>query len=366
MSISSNRENVLRALRRQQPEVVPFEFVLCPDHIENLYRKVGTRDYQKYFNFPIRYIELNPTKKKVDFTIFYDDLPENTKQLHWNPEWGILGTQGSTAHFQRMLHPMKKFTSVDEIEKYPFPDFNEPYRWENVGQSVEDMKNKDLVSVAFMQMTIFEISWYLRGMDLFIMDIVANTDFAEALMDKITTIRVGMAKRYALCGADILMLGDDVSTQKAMMISPDLWRKLIKPRLANVIAVAKETKPDILIFYHGDGNLEAIIPDLIEIGIDILNPVQPECMNPIKLKKCYGDKLSFWGTIGTQTTMPFGTPQQVRQTCQIMIEQVGRGGGLLLAPTHMLEPDVPWENIQAFITAVEIDQSEKNTITKLS
>lgn len=383
MSILSNRENVLRALRRQQPEKIPFEFVLCPLHIENLYKKVGTRDYHEYFNFPIRYVELNPTKKKTDFTVFYDHIPENTEPLYWNPEWGILGTQGSTAHFQEMLHPMEKFRSIEQIEKYPFPDFNEPYRWENVSHSVKKIKQNDLVAVAFMQMTIFEISWYLRGMDTFIMDMVTNTDFAEALMDKITTIRIDMAKRYAQCGTDILMLGDDVSTQEAMMISPDLWRRLIKSRLANVVMAAKEAKPDILVFYHGDGNIEAIIPDLIEVGIDILNPIQPECMDPIKLKKLYGDKLSFWGTIGTQTTMPFGTAQQVRQTCQMMIEQVGKGGGLLLAPTHMLEPDVPWQNIEAFIgaveqygqnmnkkivssiKAVETYQSMKNMVTKL-
>jgi uroporphyrinogen decarboxylase len=138
-----------------------------------------------------------------------------------------------------------------------------------------------------------------------------------------------------------------------MMISPALWRSLLKPRLASVVSSAKAQRKDILVFYHGDGNMRRIIPDLVEIGIDILNPVQPECMDPLELKRLYGDKLSFWGTLGTQSTLPFGTPREVRETCRRMIETVGEGGGLLLSPSHVVEPEVPFENIQAMIDAVE-------------
>ena len=136
------------------------------------------------------------------------------------------------------------------------------------------------------------------------------------------------------------------------MISPALWRSTLKPRLAEVIRAAKAANPDILIFYHGDGNMERIIPELIEIGVEILNPVQPECMDPVRMKQLFGDKLAFWGCIGTQTTMPFETPQEVKETVRRLIKSVGEGGGLLLAPTHTLEPDVPWENVEAFLEAV--------------
>ncbi len=348
----TNRENMLRALRRDNPERVPFEFVLCPSHIEEFKKRTGTDNYMEYYGFPFRYVELNPTKKNVDFSRFYTTLPEGAAPIAWNPEWGVMGIQGSTAHFQEMLHPMENFSTIQEVLDYPYPDFNEDYRWLGLSQRVDQLKKDDLIAVAFMQMTIFEIAWYLRGMDNFMMDMVVNREFAEALLDRITDIRVGMAQKYAKAGVDIMMLGDDVSTQIDMMISPELWRDLIKLRLARIIKSAKDEKADILVFYHGDGNLEKIIPDLIEIGIDILNPVQPECMDPIKIKDLYGDKLSFWGTIGTQTTLPLGTPKEVRQTCKRMIEYVGRGGGLVLAPTHMIEPDVPWENIQAFIDVV--------------
>jgi len=203
-----------------------------------------------------------------------------------------------------------------------------------------------------MEMTIFEIAWYLRGMDLFMEDLIGGEDIAHELIRRLTGIRVEMARRYAAAGADLLMLGDDVATQIDMMISPALWRDTLKPHLARVIRAAKEVNPDILIFYHGDGNMERILPDLIEIGVEVLNPVQPECMEPVKMKERYGDRLAFWGCLGTQTTMPFGTPEDVKRVVRHLIQTVGQGGGLFLAPTHVLEPDVPWENVEAFVEAV--------------
>ena len=119
--------------------------------------------------------------------------------------------------------------------------------------------------------------------------------------------------------------------------------------MQRAIAAAKKVKPDMLAFYHSDGDIRDIIPELIEIGVDVLNPVQPECMDPREVKARYGDRLSFWGTIGTQTTLPFGTPGQVRQAVREMIDTVGVGGGLVLAPTHLVEPEVPWENLLAFV-----------------
>jgi uroporphyrinogen decarboxylase len=196
-------------------------------------------------------------------------------------------------------------------------------------------------------------AWYLRGMETFLMDLLVNPEWATYHLDRITAIRCAMAQNYATAGCDVLQLGDDVSTQLAMMIKPATWRTFIKPRLAQVIRAAKRVKPDMLIYYHGDGNCQAIIPELIEVGVEVLNPIQPECMDPVVIKQQYGDRLSFCGTLGTQTTLPFGTAADVRQACQQLIRDVGAGGGLWLAPTHVIEPDVPWANVQAFIDTVQ-------------
>jgi len=307
----------------------------------------------EYFNFPFRYIEPNKTNKNYNYKSFYTELPKDAKPLHWNPEWGIYGVDSGYAHFQDMLHPMKSFSSVEEFESYPFPDFEEEYRWKGLKERVEDLKSNDLISVAFMQMTIFEICWYLRGLDNFFIDMMTNEELSEYLLEKVTTIREVMAKEYAKSGADILMLGDDVASQRDMMMDPSMWREVLKPKLKRVVDAAKKENPKILVFYHSDGNLIKIIPDLIEVGIDILNPVQPECMDPVFLKKEFGNDLSFWGAVGTQTVLPFYTKEQVKETCKTLIEHVGKGGGLLLAPTHVIEPEVPFENIIAFLEAID-------------
>jgi len=348
----TNRENILCALRRQQPERVGFDFGFSPALLEEFKRRTGREDYQEYYNFPVHFLELHPTRLKTDFIRFFDSLPEGTRPVDWNPEWGVMGAPGGTAHFQEMLHPMVKFTDAQQVRDYPWPDFLADYRWEGAARNVEAIKKLDLICAASMQMTIFEVAWYLRGMEEFMMDLMAGEEIAFTLLDILTEIRVGMAGRYAEAGVDLLMLGDDVATQLNMMISRDLWRETIKPRLARVIRAAKEARPEILIFYHCDGNMEAILPDLIEIGVEVLNPVQPECMDPVKLKKRFGDKLAFWGCIGTQTTMPFGTPEDVKRKVRDLIATVGKGGGLFLAPTHMLEPEVPWANVEAFVEAV--------------
>jgi uroporphyrinogen decarboxylase len=348
----TNRENILRALRRQPPERVGFDLVFSPALLEEFRRRTGRDDYQEYYNFPVRFLELNPTRLTTDFTVYFDALPPGTRPLDWNPEWGVMGAPGAVAHFQEMLHPMVNFTDVRQVREYPWPDFLADYRWDGAAEKARKIKERDLVCAAFMEMTIFEVAWYLRGMEEFLLDLMAGEEIAIALLDILTEMRVGMARRYAEAGADLLMLGDDVATQLHMMISPELWRESLKPRLARVIRAAKDARPDILIFYHGDGNMEAILPDLIEIGVEVLNPVQPECMDPVKMKQKFGDRLAFWGCIGTQTTMPFGSPEDVKRTVRELIATVGKGGGLFLAPTHTLEPDVPWANVEAFLEAV--------------
>ena len=127
----------------------------------------------------------------------------------------------------------------------------------------------------------------------------------------------------------------------------------MKPRFAKIIAEARKVRKDIPIFYHSDGDVREIIPELIEIGVTILNPVQPEVMDPVEIKNKYGDRLALWGTIGTQTTLPLGTPEDVKIAVAKMCKEVGRGGGFIISPTHSINPDVSWENIVAFYEAVE-------------
>jgi len=342
------RERILMALNRRKPDRVPLEIKMTPGTFETFKEKTGSADFRSYFNMDFREVEFNEPHKINDFSRYFSNLPAEATIT----EWGIARVPGSMPNYHKKISPLSKITSIKEIEEYPFPDFKANYRHQHLEKEIEGYHKSGLAAVAFMETTIFERAWRIRGIENFMMDMISNQDIATAILDKITEMSLFMARRFAESKVDVIKLGDDIGTQEAMIMHPNMWRKWLKPRLAKVIRVAKKIKPEILIYYHSDGFIEPVIPDLIEIGVDVLNPVQPECMNPVKLKKEYGNRLSFWGTIGTQTTMPFGTPDEVREVAKHMIETVGRGGGLLIAPTHVLEPDVPWENILAFVESV--------------
>ena len=237
-------------------------------------------------------------------------------------------------------------------ENYPYPDISLIERFSGVKASIQSIHNQGFASAVFMEMTIFEKAWRIRGMENLLVDMMIRPEVAECLLENIASRMASLAKAYAQCGVDIIMLGDDVGAETSMILSPSLWRKMIKPQLSNVIDSARAGNSKVLIFYHSDGKIEPIIPDLIEIGVDILNPIQPESIDIDWLKNEYGADLSFWGGIGVQTTMPFGSPEDVHKSVQSLIRRAGSGGGLLVAPSHVIEHDVPWQNIRAFIDAM--------------
>jgi len=342
---------VLTALGRKQPDRVPavlYDELIgyVPDVAKMLKEKCGTKIPLEYFRFDITSFNLNPSRKPQDFSK-YLSADENTVI----DEWGVGWKSGRHMHYKEILHPMKNL-SAGEIRVYPFPDLDAEYRYDGVRERIAAIQAKGLAT-AFFPGSIFETAWYLRDMEQLYADIMTAPEVADHLLDRITEIVAGSAARLASANLDLLILGDDIAMQTGMMMSLDMWRTVFKPRLMKVIRAAKEVKPDILVFYHSDGKVWDAIPDLIDAGVDVLNPVQPECMDPAEVKRVFGDRLSFFGTISVQRTMPFGKPADVRAEVKLRMETIGKGGGLLLAPSHVLQPDTPWENIMAFFDAVE-------------
>ena len=350
----TKRENCLAVMNRNNPEWVVYHISYTPDLQRRVQENITVSDSVRHHQFPAATVSAPYRRKedKRDFSKYYADieLPEGT---HIDG-MGTAHAPGSRYHFDKYIFPMRNFTDPKEVEEYPWPQeppYDDAYH-AAMKKSAEEIKSRDLIAVGSVG-HIFEQAWYLRGMDNLFADFILNEDLAAALLDKITSFCIGRARAAGIAGADMIATGDDVGMQNRMLMSPDEWRKWIKPRFASVIAAAKEHKPDIHVKYHSDGAIDPIIPDLIEIGVTILNPVQPECMDPVELKKQYGDKLAFDGTIGIQTTMPFGTPDDVDRTVKRMIETVGKDGGLIVAPTHVLEPEVPLDNIRALLDAVD-------------
>jgi len=348
------RERVLTAMRRSgRPDRVPFEIswgAFTPGLMEVYRQRTGsTLDPSEYFDFDTRLVNLDPTRKKTDFSRWFKQalLPN----VVWD-EWGYGALRGSMEHFlEYRYHPLANCSSPEQIFEFSWPDVDADYRFEGVERATRSYQERGYAVAGELYLTIFETAWLLRGMENLLLDFFRSQDVAHAIFDSITVLRIRQAIKYAEIGVDVLRLGDDVATQKGPMMSIELYRTFLKERTRRIIAAAKKVKPDILIFMHSDGAMVDFIPEYIDIGVDIVNPIQPECNDLAEIGRKFGDKISFWGGIGTQTTMPFGSPADVKSKVREVQTQLGRCWGLLLAPTHILEPEVPWENIVAFVEA---------------
>jgi len=344
-------ERVDTAMRRRTPDRVPAvlygELIgYVPAVTEMLAQHCGKTLPRDYFGFDITAVSPAPTRQTSDFSAYLPSTPGTVID-----EWGVGWEHGDYLHYARILHSMEPLTST-ELREYPFPDLDADYRYENVSAQIRHWHDNGLAAACFPG-SIFEQAWFLRGMPQLFADIANAPEDATFLLDRITDIVAGAAARLAAAGLDLLILGDDIATQNGMMMSLDMYRAVFKPRLTRVIHAAKDAKPDIHVFYHSDGNVWDAIPDLIDAGITVLNPVQPECVDPAAVKREFGDRLAFFGTMSVQRTFPFGTPDDVKNEVKLRMETIGNGGGLLLAPTHVLQPDTPWENIVAFFQAIE-------------
>jgi len=369
------RERVLATLNHEQPDRVPKSSRYSPailkkfndevganipdrflqqDGIKNglianeILEEQGIITFEDYFNIEFRHVEFKFQQKINDFLAYHSNLPKDAKI----DEWGVAEIPGKSEHYIEMRSPLSEIKNIEEIKKYPWPDPVNDCCQDHLDKLTKEWQKKGYVVAGLMQMTIFEQAWYMRGLENLLIDMMDNNIIAKHLLDKITEIKVTMARRYAEAGVDIIRLGDDIGTQRGLLMSKELWCRWLKPRLLEVITAARSIKPDIFIFYHTDGKVDPIIPELIEIGINILNPVQPECMNVYELHREYGKYLTFWGTIGTQTTLPFATVKEIKELVRERIEKIGRFGGLILGPTHTIQPDVPWKNVVALFKAI--------------
>jgi uroporphyrinogen decarboxylase len=267
-------------------------------------------------------------------------------------EWGVWWRAGMFHHFARVESPLRGIEGVERLREYPWPDLDQPYRFRGVRQRVAELHGQGLAAAAFAG-SVFEQAWYLRGLEDLMMDLVAAPELAHHLFERTAALQQFAADQFARAGVDIIITGDDVAGQQGLLMSQETWRKFLKPRLAATVKAVKRANAGSFVFYHSDGNIEPLIPELIEVGIEILNPIQPECMDPAAIKRRYGNRLSFWGTVSVQRTMPFGTPDEVRAEVRARVRDVGYDGGLILAPAHVLGPETTWENIVAFFEAAD-------------
>ena len=354
----NHRERIITALNHQEPDRCPMYVSFTPEFAARLGKDVRLKDASHY----------NPhgggNTYELEQILGVDMLLTSVgwansyyrEGTNYTDDWGVGWRRceyqtrfGPGTYTEVCSHPLAEDAAM---EVYRPPDPNAPGLYDESAQCLQNFQH-DFWIVGVTVTTIFETAIALRGMEQFLSDLALRPEIAERILDMPFHYHLTAAKKLAQMGVDMIWIGDDVGAQTNMIISPACWRKFLKPRMAQFVAEVKATRPGVKIAYHSDGTIDPIIPELIEIGIDVLNPVQPACMDPARLKREFGDKVCFWGSLDEQYTLPFGSPEEVRAEVLLRLETIGKGGGLIIGPTHNVQLDVPLENFWAMVDTVK-------------
>jgi uroporphyrinogen decarboxylase len=275
----------------------------------------------------------------------FHEFEEEIEPGHWRDGWGIIWDTRGLYGEGEWGRPVNTVLSTSDLDHFTPPPPPRPEQFSHFNQFISEHRGYFIMGY---QAHLFEVAWALRGMQEFLLDLVMNPDFVHELLDLITEHYLAFIEEALRYDIDAFTFGDDWGSQNmGLIMGPDHWRRFLKPRLAQMFQKVKEAGK--FVWLHSDGQVEAVFDDLIEIGLDVYHPLQPEIMDVYALKSRYGDRLCFHGGIGVQEILPFGTPQDVKSEVSRLINEIGHGGGYILAPAHSILADVPVENIVALI-----------------
>ena len=281
-------------------------------------------------------------------------------------EWGVTWTRHGGSHFINSDGPFCRLAdpTLQDLEKFDWPEPLDPGRFEGLRDHARKLHEEtDYAVILNLTNGPVHQCQYMRGYGTWLEDLLLRPSFAEALMDRVGHILIQIADRAleeASPYVDLVTYGDDIATQNATLFRPDLYRRMIKPRHKSLAdAIHRHGKP---ILFHSCGSVYALVRDLIEVGVDALNPVQVSAadMATDRLKREFGRELAFWGGIDTHRVLPTGTPAEVREEVKRRIDDLRDNGGYVLCAVHNIQPEVPPENIVAmYETALEYSERVK-------
>ena len=350
----SPKQRVLKTINLEEPDRVPLFITITPQVAEKLSQVLGIPRYthpdSPLSENRISYTELL-LKLGNDIVGIGACSPKHspTREIGdgiYTNEWKI--KYRKIGYYLEMIeHPLRHAETISDVESYDFPEPLAEGRYDHAKRMVEKYA-KQYAICGDAETTIFELSWYLVGMEKFLIDLSMKKAYVFTLIDRIMEYSIGVAKELIKLGADIIWLGDDVGTQDGMMISPEMWRDIFKERMRFVIGQLKTENPNIKIAYHCCGSYFPIMQDLLEIGIDIFNALQPKAkdMNLKKIKNTFGTKVSLFGGIDIQQVLPFGSLPDIEREVKRVTREAAAGGGYILAGAHNIQPDTSVEKVE--------------------
>ncbi len=357
----TSRERVFAAMRRDRlPDRVPLQFDLSRGLLEKFGKKLGiearyTRAHYEDVTYRISANELRTAMgsdcvvvgigppRGYEYRVDADGLIVN--------EFGMAMRQGPI-YMDVVKYPLANVQSVREVEDFEFPDPLAEGRYDDAARYISEYKDRYFI-VGDIEVTVFSMMHQLVGIEKLLIDMAMGEPYVEALLEKTEAFALAAGRKLVSLGVDGIWAGDDFGTQKGLLMSVRMWRRFFKESYRRLYSGLKSENSNVIIMQHCDGAVAPILREWISVGMEVFNPVQPNVPGhePEDLKREFGDSLSFWGAIDQQVLLPHGTPEQIEADVRAKIDVLGRGGGYMISPAHIIQEDTPMENVQAFIQA---------------
>ena len=328
-----NRDRVRKALAHEEPDRIPFctftppagEFVKVLDSLD-----LPPERRACCFEGDFKYVSFKTVVDRATYLPYLPGLPGEAEVTDWGIGETELFTREGHVAGKKTWHPLAGVDTVEGLEAYPWPDMTDARRHAHLDEEVRLARAQGFTVIGQMSQTILENSYRMRGMERLFADLYERPEYVELLFEKHAERRRFQAKRFIEAGVDVLRIGDDIATQQGLIIGPALYREAIKPFHASVVKAARDLRPGVPVLYHSDGNLTALLPDLIEVGVTAINPVQVECMDVSTVKRDFGGRLTLWGCLPTQSVFAHGSAGEVRDYLRFLKKELAPGGGLVV------------------------------------
>ncbi len=332
------KERVIAAIQHQETDFTPYSILFTPEEKEKMAEYYADPDFEEKIGNHFAYMDIRPPKEEV--------RPGYTKD-----DFGVVFNRTQ----DKSIGVVEEYpVNAENVDAFPFPDPKDPRRYSNCKKVLETCSDKFIV--AKYSHCLFERGWILYGMEELMSDMILNPQAVNRLFDRITEYFLDLLDCIAPYeGVDCVHYGDDWGQQKGLIMGPRLWRTFIKPRMKEIYQKAKAMGK--YVYIHTCGDIHEILPDMIEIGVDIYDPFQPEVFDIYELKKEYGKDITFLGGISLQHTLPFGTTAEVTAETAHKARVLSAGGGYIAAPSHAITKDVPAENVDAMLKVLKNQKS---------
>jgi len=323
------KERIQRALAHQETDFTPYDLGFDLRTRERLVELTGDESFDR-----------DLVSHFAGVSLGYPETAARVDRNHYTDAFGVIWEEALLGELGVVRDPVLKEPS---LQGYQFPSPSPPGLCDGFGERVQAAAATERYVTWGIGFSLYERAWSLRGIEGFLLDMVEHEAFAHELLDRICEFNLALIEQACQYPIDNVRFGDDWGSQRGLIMGPTLWRTFLKPRFARMVQKAASYGKTTLL--HTDGDVFEIIPDLVEVGLTTLNPVQPDVMDIYQIKREYGRDLSFLGGVSVQHFLPDSTPQEVRDGVRRLLREVGKGGGFIISPTHSLGQDIPPENL---------------------